>query len=198
MILRFRKKTGTNGFTLTELMIVVSIIGILAAVAIPAFIGYVRKSKASEVNEILDRCFKGVIEYYEKPHLNPVGDGTSFTLRLPPNTGTASPAGKACTAAGLDGRSGYIAWPARAAGNVTDLFTNLNWIITDPIYGCYEYVRGGSVSPTADMAQAFDCYGYTDIDNDNQMITWDKRANYKAVTRNFGAGAVFQSPQTGW
>ena len=36
------------GFTLVELMIVVVILGILAAVAIPAFTRYVKRSKTSE------------------------------------------------------------------------------------------------------------------------------------------------------
>ena len=58
-------KKVQQGFTLIELMIVVAIIGILAAVALPAYQDYTVRAKMSEVILAMSACRTSITEVYQ-------------------------------------------------------------------------------------------------------------------------------------
>ena len=66
-------KKVQQGFTLIELMIVVAIIGILAAIAIPAYQDYTIRSKVTELVNAAGVCKTGVAEYYQSKGIMPAG-----------------------------------------------------------------------------------------------------------------------------
>ena len=68
------KRQLRKGFTLIELMIVVAIIGILAAVALPAYQDYTKRAKMSEVVLAASACRTSITEIYQSGNAsNPPG-----------------------------------------------------------------------------------------------------------------------------
>ena len=146
-----RKLRTGKGFTLIELMIVVAIIGILAAVAIPAFMKYIRRSKTTEATMNLRKLFDSSVSYYGAEHAARTG---AILDRQFPATKARTPAAFACQ--GTESKK-HAPDPTLWADPTWE---SLNFAVSDPHLYSYDYTSlgvGGDSAFTARAQGNLDC-----------------------------------------
>jgi len=135
---RIELKT-TKGFTLVELMTVIAVMGILSAVAIPAFIAYLQKAKTSEAVSNVQKIYSGSVTYYDTEHVaRGMHASTIIRNRFPCELGTS----QWCP----DAPPGAMRFPAGAlcfhdnSLPQSVIWKSLDFQIADHHYYRYQYV----------------------------------------------------------
>jgi type IV pilus assembly protein PilA len=152
MVIHMLHIRNRKGFTLIELMIVVAIIGILAAVAIPAFLKFIKKSKTNEAGLNLRQLYNSSATYFTADHTNTDGE------LQPPQFPVSEAATPAPTSIGS----------SKVVTNFSALtWTALQFGLTDPHYFAYQYDSSGLTTAAQITISAF-----ANLDDDTAYSTF--------------------------
>ncbi|MEY4581633.1 MAG: hypothetical protein RL701_6336 [Pseudomonadota bacterium] len=161
-----RKRTGA-GFTLIELMVVVGIVGVLSAIAIPSFAIMVKRSKTAEVSGNLNAMFKHAASYYSSERST---------------QGQVSSVSGYCTVQDAN-QSPPVPRKIKQPFSPDASFRALGYSIGDQVYYSYGLVAQGGTSKCARVANSTGLYtffAHGDLDSNNVVSTFELAAGSDA------------------
>lgn len=173
-------RSGMPGWVIALIVggILLFVLGLLAAIAIPSFMKYMKRAKTTEAPPNLKKIFDGSKAYYEKGALaRDDTDGTDSGHQFPDPVGL-TPVKSCCAHPGKKCRGSVWSSPTWKA---------IGFEISDPHYFRYRFSsrgRGGEAKFTAGA--------HADLDCDGILSTWERTGIVDSQQRVVGAATIFQ------
>ncbi|MBL8684223.1 MAG: hypothetical protein JNK05_33925, partial [Myxococcales bacterium] len=157
------------------LMIVVAILGILAAVAIPAMIKYLRRAKTTEAVDKLAFLYRSSSTYATGERVTRGTGATALAPQFPVSTGPTP----ATIAAGIRVTDAVGTWDSAS-------WQALSFSIADPHYYSFQYESTGTGTAARFTARALG-----NLDGDGTNSTFERAGGLNTQLEMFGSPGIY-------